>query len=89
MNGPRVQRHVTEGKSKDIVHVQIQNLNFPEEIAMAGVGKSSIAIKMPVLLQVSKVLHFRVKSTSNLISWIRFDLIRFAHFYFKDASMAI
>ena len=55
MNGPRVQRHATEGKKKDIVHVQIQNLNFPEEIAMEGVGKSSIAIKMHAMLQVTKV----------------------------------
>ena len=67
MNGPRVQRHVTEGKKKDIAHVQIQNLNTSEEIAMEEVGKSSIAIKMHVLLQVSKVLPFRVKSKLYLI----------------------
>ena len=51
-----------EEKGKGIVHVQIQNLNTPEEIAMEEVGKSSIAIKMHVLSQVSKVLPFRVKS---------------------------
>ena len=67
MNGPRVQRHATEGKKKDIVHVQIQNLNILEEIAMEEVGKSSTAIKPHVLLQVSKVSPLRVKSKLNLI----------------------
>ena len=68
MNGLLVQRHVTEGKNKDIVHVQIQNLNLQEEVAMEGVGKSSIAIKMNVLLHVSKVLPFRVQSKSKIIA---------------------
>ena len=88
MNGPRVQRHVTEGKNKDIVHVLIQNLNFPEEIAMEGVGKSSIAIKTHVLSQVSQVSPLRVKSKLTC-SGIQIDIIRFAHFNLKDASMVI
>ena len=49
VSGRHVQRHVQEGKRKDIVRVQIQNLNLLDETAMEGIGKRFIAIIMHVL----------------------------------------
>ena len=49
MGGHRVRRHVAEGKCKGIVHVQIQNLNILDEIAMEQIGKEHIAISRHVL----------------------------------------
>ena len=47
--GHRVQRHVAEGKCKGTVHVQIQNLNIMDEIAMERIGKENIVMSRHVL----------------------------------------
>ena len=67
IDGLRVQSPVTEGKCKDIEHVQIQDLNIPEETAMERIGKMTIVINSHVLLQVSQVFFSRLNSEFRLV----------------------